>query len=82
MQVTVKLHAILRRYRPAGVQGEDLLLEIPENGTPRDIAAALGIPVDLVHAVFVNETQATLDTPLRSGDLIRLFPPVVGGNGR
>ncbi len=82
MQVTVKLHAILRRYRPAGVQDEGIPVEVPENGTPRDVAAALGVPLELIHAVFVNETQATLDTPLRPGDLVRLFPPVVGGSGR
>ncbi|GBD08615.1 hypothetical protein HRbin22_00856 [Candidatus Thermoflexus japonica] len=82
MQVTVKLHAILRRYRPAGVQDEGIPVEVPENGTPRDVARALGIPPELIHAVFVNEAQAALDTPLRPGDLVRLFPPVVGGNGR
>lgn len=79
MQVTVKLHAILRRYRPAGIPEEGIPVEIPDGGTPREVAAALGIPLELIHAVFVNEAQAGLDTPLRPGDLVRLFPPVVGG---
>lgn len=79
MQVVVKLHAILRRYRPSGLSDEGIPVEIPDGGTPRDVAAALGIPSELIHAVFVNEAQAALDTPLRPGDLVRLFPPVVGG---
>ncbi|SNB65142.1 MoaD/ThiS family protein [Thermoflexus hugenholtzii] len=79
MQVTAKLHAILRRYRPTGIRDEGIPVEIPEGGTPRDVAAALGIPLELIHAVFVNEVQATLDTPLQPGDVVRLFPPVVGG---
>lgn len=54
-------------------------MEIPDGGTPREVAAALGIPLEHIHAVFVNEAQAGLDTPLRPGDLVRLFPPVVGG---
>jgi molybdopterin converting factor small subunit len=35
--------------------------------------------VELIHAVFVNDEQATLDTRLAPSDVVRMFPPVVGG---
>ncbi len=80
MIVSIRLQAILRRYRPAGWTGDVVEIEMPELVTARDAAARLGVPENLIHAVFVNNRQAGLDTLLSSGDVVRLFPPVAGGS--
>jgi len=79
MKVGVRLQAILRRYRPAGFRGDVVQVDVPEAATVRDAASALGVPAELIHAVFVNDQQATLDARLAPGDAVRIFPPVVGG---
>jgi molybdopterin converting factor small subunit len=79
MKVGVRLQAILRRYRPAGFRGDVAQVDLADAATVRDAAGALGVPVELIHAVFVNDEQATLDTRLAPCDVVRMFPPVVGG---
>ena len=79
MRVGVRLQAILRRYRPAGSRDDVVEMDLAETATVRDAAIALGVPPDLIHAVFVNDRQVTLETQLAPGDMVRIFPPVVGG---
>ena len=79
MKVGVRLQAILRRYRPAGSRDDVVEMDLAETATVRDAAIALGVPPDLIHAVFVNDQQTTLEARLAPGDTVRLFPPVVGG---
>ena len=79
MKITVKLHGILRDYRPHGVKVDQFEIEVDEGAMVRQAAEHFGIPLKRVHAVFVNGEEATLDTRLRNGDFVRLFPPVVGG---
>jgi hypothetical protein len=79
MKITVKLHGILRDYRPAGVKIDQFEIEMDEAALARDAAGHFSIPAGRVHAVFVNGQEASLDTPLHADDYVRLFPPVVGG---
>jgi molybdopterin converting factor small subunit len=79
VKVGIRLQAILRRYRPAGFAGDVVELNLTDGATVRGAAEALGVPANLVHAVFVNDRQGTLDTALADGDIVRIFPPVVGG---
>jgi molybdopterin converting factor small subunit len=82
MKITVKLHGILRDYRPREVKSDQFELEVGEAAVVRQTAEHFGIPPQQVHAVFVNGEDAELDTPLHDGDFVRLFPPVVGGSDR
>jgi molybdopterin converting factor small subunit len=70
----------LRRYRPAGFTGDVVELDLAKGATVRDAVEALGVPVHLVHAVFINDEQGALDAALADGDRVRVFPPVVGGS--
>lgn len=79
MKVGVRLQAILRRYRPAGFTGDTIEMDLANGATVRDAIEALSVPVNLIHAVFINEEQGALDTALAEGDRVRVFPPVVGG---
>ena len=78
MKVGVRLQAILRRYRPADFKEDVLQVNLPDAATVRDAAAVLGVPEKLIHAVFVNDKQASLDSVLSHGDVVRMFPPVAG----
>ena len=81
MKITVKLHGILRDYRPRGVKVDQFEIELDDAAVVREAAQHFGIPPQRVHAVFVNDAEADLETELHSDDYVRLFPPVVGGNG-
>jgi len=82
MKITVKLHGILRDYRPPEVKNDQFEIEVDETAVVRHAAEHFGIPLQRVHAVFVNGEDANVDTPLHHGDFVRLFPPVVGGSDR
>jgi molybdopterin converting factor small subunit len=82
MKITVKLHGILRDYRPQGVKVDQFEIEVDEAAVVRHAAEHFGIPPKQVHAVFVNGEEAGLETPLHDRDYVRLFPPVVGGSDR
>ena len=79
MRVTVKLHAILRDYRPPGFKGDVLELALDDGATVLQALEHIGVPRDRLHAAFLNDEQVGLDASLKDGDFLRLFPPVVGG---
>lgn len=81
MKITVKLQGILRDFRPPGVKIDQFEIEVDEVAVARQAAEHFSIPPKRIHAVFINGEDATLDTPLHNGDMVRLFPPVVGGTG-
>ena len=80
MRVTVKLHAILRDYRPPGWQGDVMTVEIDDGATVLAVLERLGIPRRRLHAAFLNDEQVGVDARFAEGDFLRLFPPVVGGS--
>lgn len=82
MMIAVKLHGILRDYRPKGLKMDLLDVRLAEPARVRDAVEQLGIPPESVHAVFLNDEPADLDAALKDGDHVRLFPPVVGGVDR
>ena len=79
VQVTVKLHGILRDYRPAGMTGDVMQLDFDDSATVISVVERIGIPRKVIHAAFLNDEQVRLDTALKDGGFLRLFPPVVGG---
>ncbi len=82
MKIAVKLHGILRDYRPTGAKVDLFEISLDDAAVVRQVAEYFRIPPQRVHAVFVNDEEADLNTPLHDGDHVRLFPPVVGGSDR
>jgi len=80
VRVTVKLHAILRDYRPAGFKGDVMHLDLEDGATVLQVLEHIGIPRKSLHAAFLNDEQVDVDAVLDEGDFLRLFPPVVGGS--
>lgn len=79
MNVQVRLYGLLRHYHPGPNANAPLTLELPEGATIADIAAHLGLPEGLVHAVSVNGIACEIGQHLRDGDQVGLFPPAAGG---
>jgi molybdopterin synthase sulfur carrier subunit len=54
-------------------------LEMPEDATVDAVARRLGIPDDAARVVLVNGEDAEPDQPLSPGDVVTIFPPLMGG---
>jgi molybdopterin converting factor small subunit len=79
MKVYVKLFALLRDHHPGPDRSVPLEVVLADGATVADLGPALALPGRLVRSAFVNNQAAGLETALRDGDQVRLFPPVVGG---
>ena len=80
MKVYVKLYALLRKHHPGPNRSVPLEVELPDGAVVADLVPALKLPGDIVRSAFVNNDTAQLQTTLKDGDQVGLFPPVVGGN--
>ncbi len=74
MDITVKLFATLREGR-----GKILPMELVESSTTLDVLERLLIPKEDVAILLINGRDGQLDQPLKSGDVLSIFPPVGGG---
>jgi len=74
MQIKVRLFATLRENR-----GKELFLEPSEAATVTDIIGQLDIVKEEVAILLINGRDGLLDTPLKEGDVVSIFPPVGGG---
>jgi molybdopterin converting factor small subunit len=79
MPVSVKLFALLRRYRPDLPRGGTLSVELKVGTTVGEMLLQLGIPDGAPVVAMVNGTVRGFDHTLSDGDQLYLFPPVSGG---
>jgi len=78
VRVDVRLYASLAdRY---GRRPEGGAMELPEGATVGALLSAFGIDPDEVHLVIIDgRIVRDLQSPIRDGARIALFPPVGGG---
>ncbi|WP_090440837.1 MoaD/ThiS family protein [Natronincola peptidivorans] len=74
MQIKVKLFATLRENRE-----KELMMDLPQGATPKDIIEALNISEEEAAIVFLNGKSVGLDKVLEDNDTVSIFPPVGGG---
>ncbi|APF28793.1 thiS family protein [Clostridium sporogenes] len=75
MKIEVRLFAYFREGRD-----KKYFMEINEgNITPRYILEKLNIKVEEVAILLINGRDGKVDTLLKDGDVLSLFPPVGGG---
>jgi sulfur-carrier protein len=79
VKVYVKLYALLRKHHPGPNRSVPLEVELPEGAVVADLVPVLKLPGEIVRSAFVNNEAALLQTVLKDGDSVGLFPPVVGG---
>lgn len=74
MVVKVRLFATLRIDR-----GRELMVELNDEYTARAIIDELDIEEKDVAILMINGRDGLLDTILKTGDVVSIFPPVGGG---
>lgn len=76
ISVTVKFFASLRQYGP----DKDVLI-IPENSKVRLLFEKYNIPKDERRAIILvnGRPHKDLNTIIKNGDIISIFPPIGGG---
>ncbi len=79
MKIEVNLYATLTRYLKSKTGGKSSVIDIEGGTCVKDIIQKLKIPVDSVKLIFINGVHAKIDTILKDGDRLGLFPPVGGG---
>ena len=72
IQVEVKLFLHLRKNRIQTV-------ELVDGSDARDLVRQLGIRLEEVGVLSINDRQATLDQRLQDRDIISIIPPIGGG---
>lgn len=73
--VEIELFATLKKYTP---ENADACPVFPGK-TVEELITELKIPKDKVKLVFINHRKASLETRLRGGERVGIFPPVGGG---
>jgi sulfur carrier protein ThiS len=79
VRVEVRLFATLTSFLPPAGRDGAISLEVPSDSTVHDVLQHLGVPADLERVALVNGHDATPDRALRAGDVVTVFPPLVGG---
>ncbi len=72
IQIQVKLFLHLRKNRSQSV-------ELTDGSRARDLVRLLGIRLEDVGVLSINDRQATLDLQLKDGDIVSIIPPIGGG---
>lgn len=76
MKVRVRLAGHLHRYTGS----REVLVQVEEGATARDLIAVLAIPRGEVGSHYIDGSGATGEAILRDGCLVELFPPIAGGS--
>ena len=79
MPVQIKISATLRDFISDYDPVQGLSLPLESGDTPGTMIEKLGVPLAKVKVIMVNGKHAQLETPLREGDRLGIFPPVGGG---
>ena len=75
ISIDLKLFATLQKFSP-----QALGAHVIEPGTSvRALVQQLGIPEKKAKLIFINSFKVTLDSVLKDGDRLGIFPPVGGG---
>ncbi len=75
MDITIKLFAYFRdgRFKEAASRFFD------EGATPEEVITSLGIDMDDVGVIMVNNRHAEPDSCLQQNDVLAVFPRIGGG---
>jgi len=73
--VTIRLFATLKKYSPPDAGH----YPISFGTTVRDLIDRLGITENEAKIIFIDGENTTLDSGLKGGETISIFPPIGGG---
>ncbi len=73
--IDLKLYATLNKFLPDSAEN----YPVEEGATVLSLIEALGIPQREAKLVFINGVRRGVDTVLKGGERVGIFPPVGGG---
>jgi molybdopterin synthase sulfur carrier subunit len=79
MKVEVNLYATLSQYIPDGNKGSTHIVEVEEGTTVGELLRQMGVPTQSAKLIFLDGMHSDLDTVLKEGNRLGVFPPVGGG---
>ncbi len=79
MKVTVRLLATFRDFLPQHAVRSALCVDVDESATVQTVLEGLCVPHDLPRIVLVNGRYAAEESLLTEGDVVSVFPPLIGG---
>jgi sulfur-carrier protein len=79
VNITVRLFATFRDFLPPHALRSALRLEVEEHQRVDAVLKALHVPDDLPRIVLINGLHAAEDSRLTDGDVVSIFPPLIGG---
>jgi len=74
-QVKLKLFATLNRFTPESADR----YPIEPGISLRVLLTRLGIPIEEVNLIFINDRRGNLNSTLSGGESVSIFPPLGGG---
>ena len=79
MNITVRLLATFRTFLPQPSVHATVSLEVEEDKRVGAVLEALHLPAELPRIVLINGLYAGEDSLLTDGDIMSVFPPLIGG---
>ncbi len=79
MKIEVNLYAALSQYIPDGNKGPIHIVDVEEGTTVNELLRELGVPTQSAKLIFLDGIHSNLDTILKEGSRLGVFPPVGGG---
>ncbi|MFH2063989.1 MAG: MoaD/ThiS family protein [Pseudomonadota bacterium] len=79
MKISVNLFATLSRFKPENTGKDPWEMECAEGITVEALLGLLEVPSAKARIIFVNNVHANMETVLKDGDQVGIFPPVGGG---
>ena len=79
MKVTVRLFATFRDLLPQRGVPSSLGVDVDEHETVEGLITGLSLPDELPRIVLVNGRFTAEDSHLHEGDIVSVFPPLIGG---
>jgi len=79
MRVIVKLFATLVRFKSGIRSATPFEMDLPEGSLVQDLIETLKIPPEETRVIFINNIIEDMDSRLKEGDVVGIFPPVGGG---
>lgn len=75
MKVKVEVSSYFRRF----TDSMEFEVEVSENMYAEDIIGLIGIPIDQVGFVTVNNQKMNMDVKLKDGEKLGIYPYIIGG---
>lgn len=83
MKITVRTGGLLGKYLPAGSDNNRAEIEVPDDATPQQVMAQLGVPLDGSYLISLNGSAVPKaqrsEMRLTENDTLAIMPPLRGG---